>query len=129
MKILIDVFPAKTVVIPPDHGLSDEEYRALVMSGSQGVSVPGSRRVDAVRVVVTDEIVMVAADSHQGPMLIFREKYIPSSAVISKKNQQSRLMTVSGKILIFMKDDDCGCGSKLRAWNPYRTVYSAKDPG
>ena len=129
MKIVIDVFPAKTVMIPPDHGLSDEEYHALAMSGSQGVSITGSRRIDAVRVVVTDEIVMVAADSHQGPMLIFREKYILSSAVIKKRNEQSRLMTVSGKILLFTKDDDCGCGSKLRAWNPYNTVYSTKDPG
>lgn len=125
MKIVTDIFPAKTVVIAPDHGLTDAEYRALTI---QNTAAATARRIDAVRVVVTDEIVMIAADTHGGPMLIFREKYVPQNSVIIKRSETSRLITESGKIVLFTKDDDCGCGSKLRAWNPYRTVYSAKDP-
>ena len=127
MKIITDIFPAKTVVLPAEHGLTEEQYQALTILTARNAS-PHARRVDAVRIVVSDDLVMVAADSHGGPMLIFREKYIPERSTILKRNQTSRITTVSGKILIFTKDDDCGCGSKLRAWNPYRTVDSSKDP-
>ena len=36
--------------------------------------------------------------------------------------------TVSGKRFAFKKDTNCGCGSRLRSWNPYKTLSSIKDP-
>ena len=44
------------------------------------------------------------------------------------KMEDSYIVTKTGKMVAFKLDRNCGCGSRLRAWNPYRHVYSSKDP-
>jgi len=44
------------------------------------------------------------------------------------RDVDSQLLTESGKGLAFRRQDNCGCGSRLRAWNPYKTLNSIKDP-
>lgn len=125
MHVVFDLFPARIFVAPPSDELSSMSYEELTVLSS----APGFRRVDAVRVVITEATVMVAADSPSGPMLIFQEKYDPASLQTQKnRSKPSRLRTLTGKVLVFQKDDNCGCGSRLRTWNPYRTVFSTKDP-
>ena len=125
MRVTFDLFPAKVLVIPPS-----EELDALVYEDIAFLStVANGRRVEAVRIVFTEATVMIAGDSPQGPVLIFQEKYDPTSLILNKnRSKPMRVRTLNGKVLVFTKDDNCGCGSKLRAWNPYRTVYSTKDP-
>lgn len=119
MKILHDVFPAFLAVAPPD---SIE----LSQLHSQPNS-PGSYQLTKTRVVVTDERVIVAHDGPQGPVIVFNEKYkeFNRSGV---KAEDSHVVSATGKMLAYRKDDNCGCGSRLRAWNPYRHVYSSQDP-
>ena len=126
MKIVYDVYPAKALVAPQRREIDTYEFATMNLT----TEIKDSRRVNAVRVVITDEVVMIAADSSSGPMLIFQERYNPESLVLDKdKRSLSRIQTVSGKSIVFSKDEaSCGCGGKLRAWNPYRTVYSSKDP-
>ena len=129
MKIVYDLYPARAVVIPSSTEISN--FSGISFNDARYLQ--NARKVGPIRIVITDEVIMIAADSHNGPMLIFQEKYDKSSLVLNKKatkssERESRLKTVSGKSVIFGKDDDCGCGSKLRAWNPYRTMYSIKDP-
>lgn len=118
MRVIYDLFPARVRVIPSERITRDELSTATVIT-----RVPNSRMVDAVRIVLTDDTIMIAADSSQGPMLIFREKYTKENLDLQKKHGGvSRLMTDSGKMLVFEKDSNCGCGSRLRGWNPYRTL-------
>jgi hypothetical protein len=125
MQIVFDLFPARVFVAPQSDELDALTYEELTVLSS----APHSRRVDAVRVVITEATVMIAADSPSGPMLIFQEKYDPASLQTQKNRAKpSRLRTLSGKVIVFEKDENCGCGSRLRSWNPYRTVYSTKDP-
>ena len=126
MKIVYDVYPAKALVAPQRREIDTYEFATMNLT----TEIKDSRRVNDVRVVITDEVVMIAADSSSGPMLIFQERYNPESLVLDKdKRSLSRIQTVSGKSIVFSKDEaSCGCGGKLRAWNPYRTVYSSKDP-
>ena len=85
--------------------------------------------VTAVRAVIADNVLMIAADSDQGPMLIFREKIDSESLVLEKGPQKiARLRTLSGKVVFLEKDANCGCGSRLRGWNPYKTMYASGDP-
>jgi hypothetical protein len=77
-------------------------------------------------VIVTDEHVVVAKDSSEGPQIVFREAYetfFPSE----DPKIDSRVVTKTGKMLAFKKDTGCGCGSRLRGWNPYQTLNSIKD--
>jgi hypothetical protein len=125
MNIVFDLFPARVLVIP------EQDSNATLSQEDLGYTtpVPNSRKVEAVRLILTEHTIMMAGDSSNGPVLIFQEKYDASTLVLNKnRSKPGRLTTVNGKIIVFQKDENCGCGSKLRSWNPYRTVYSTKDP-
>jgi len=126
MKVIYDLFPARVRVCVGEN-VSDEEYETIgVMT-----RVQGSRLVDKVRVILTDVTIMIAADSDNGPMLIFRDRYIKESLSPEKPKPGrgvTRLKTETGKVIIMEKDANCGCGSRLRGWNPYNTAYSTNDP-
>lgn len=126
MKILYDVYPAKALVTPPKRDFDTYEFSTMHLM----TEIRDSRRVNDVRVVITEETVMIAAESSSGPVLIFQEKYNSEDIVLSKNRKDiSRVRTISGKSIVFSYDEaSCGCGGRLRAWNPYRIVHSSKDP-
>lgn len=115
----VDVFPAVVRLAPPN-SLSDITELQIY-----GAAPEGSRFIDRCRVVILNETIMIANDSPSGPRLVFREK-------LSETRHEGRLShvrTVSGKILTFRKDENCGCGSRLRSWNPYgNSITSSQDP-
>lgn len=122
MRVLCDIFPARLRVIPSTTPI---DYDTLDVNQP----AEGSRLVTVVRVIVSDDTVLVGGESSDGPMLIFRERYDPATLVVDRSGlTPSRLVTESGKVLVFDKDQNCGCGSRLRSWNPYRTLSSSKDP-
>lgn len=118
------MFPAQVLVTAPNV-VTRDVYAELQVTDVQRFE--HSRRVEPVRVVLTDELIMVAADGANGPMLIFREKYLKDTLLLDKKGT-TRLITANGKAVALRKDSGCGCGSMLRAWNPYKTLHSMKDP-
>lgn len=123
MRILLDLFPARARLTPPEYlPPAAEHATATVLT-----RLPQSRYVDAVRVVVSSDRVMIAADTSRGPTLIFNERYDPATLVLDKRGT-SRLVTETGKLVVFDKDNNCGCGSRLRSWNPYGTLNSMHDP-
>lgn len=124
VKILYDNFPLRARVFASDV-VSDDEFLTVSIMEQRA----RSRLVTALRAVVTDEIIMIAADSDKGPVLLFKERYDPNTLTITKGVEKLlRVRTLSGKTIVIERDANCGCGSKLRGWNPYKTVYSSKDP-
>jgi len=124
VKILYDNFPLRARVFASDV-VSDDEFLTVSITEQRA----RSRLVTALRAVVTDEIIMIAADSDKGPVLLFKERYDPNTLMITKGVEKLlRVRTLSGKTIVIERDANCGCGSKLRGWNPYKTVYSSKDP-
>lgn len=129
MRVLYDLFPARVLVIPPGDGEVPYEHPRGNEELTVTSAVPHARRVDAVRVIITDELVLIAGDSASGPVLIFRERYSPENLHLQKLRQKvSRVTTFTGKIILLQKDENCGCGSRLKTWNPYGVVHSSKDP-
>lgn len=119
MRKEIDVFPAIVKLAFPG-SLSD--YTSLQIVGP---APQGTRRLDRCRVVVLGGLLMIAEDSPEGPKLVFREKV----SEISQENKTTHLLTESGKIVAVIKDHNCGCGSRLRSWNPYGShISSSQDP-
>lgn len=124
MKVLFDIFPARVRVVP-----AGDVSRALAASELNTYTVEFGRAVDRVRVVLTDDRLLIAADSDTGPVLIFREHYDQDSLYWPKSNsEQKSVISVSGKLILVQHDPNCGCGSRLRSWNPYRTIMSEQDP-
>jgi hypothetical protein len=120
MQIKHDVFPAFVGVAQHDLLETLQDLRSAPIT-------TGAHQVTKARIVVTDEVVMVAVDSNEGPMIIFREAYTEFHKS-NVKTEDSYIKTVTGKMIAYKKDENCGCGSRLRSWNPYRHVYSTKDP-
>jgi len=116
VKILLDRFPCHLVAIAP--GKIDDVATLRSFNPT-----PGSTYLEITRVIVTDEVVVVAKDSPEGPKVVFQESYetfIPSET----PDKDSFVVTSSGKMLAFKKDRGCGCGSRLRGWNAYKTITS-----
>jgi hypothetical protein len=116
MKILFDLFPAVLVAAPP--GLVETIDEIKVVPPTEG-----SFMIDKCRIVVDDDLVIVAVDSPEGAKVVFQEEYD-----VFKKNRsgESKIITKSGKMLAFKRDENCGCGSRLRSWNPTRTLNTLK---
>jgi hypothetical protein len=120
LKKSIDVFPALIKLAPPG-SLSD--YTTLQTTGD----VPqGTRRVDRSRAVVINNVLIIAQDSPEGPLVVFKE----AIEGMTQEGKTSHVLTVSGKIIAISKDDNCGCGSRLRGWNPMGSAIltSSGDP-
>lgn len=119
MKILVDIFPAHLQVAPAN-ALSD------ISELNPSPARNGLFYVATTRSLITEEDgiqkVIVAVDSPDGAQIIFLEEI--EDAFEDKTTKTYRIVTKSGKMLAFTKDTNCGCGSRLRAWNPYRTLHS-----
>lgn len=120
MQILFDLFPAHLSIAPAD--------LCPITEMRSTPPVTGAYYVGKTRVIVTPDFVMVARDGENGtaPTVIFREGYTLFDR--NDKSTDSFIVTESGKMLAFKRDTNCGCGSRLRAWNPFRTISSKNDP-
>jgi hypothetical protein len=118
-RILLDRFPCHLVAVAD--GFTDD-----ISTLKSYDPTAGAKYLEITRVILTENVVLVAKDGATGPQIVFQEKY--ETADISKDpTEDTRVTTVSGKMLVFKKDTACGCGSKLRGWNPYKTLNSIKD--
>ena len=131
MKVLHDLFPAYITVVPPNV-VSVEDLPAVMVSPSSPYIASGAKYLERVRIVIlqndnAEKIVLVAADHHSGPRMIFRDK-ISTLIWSGNKVHDSQLMTVSNKVIAFKHVKSCNCGSRLRSWSPYVTMDSIKDP-
>lgn len=118
-RIIVDRFPCHLAAVPA--GFTDD-----INTLQSDPPTEGAKYLEVTRVILTDEAIVVAKDGHQGPQIVFQERY--ATVDISKSpKEDTRVVTVSGKMLAFKKDTNCGCGSRLRGWNPYKTLNSIKD--
>lgn len=125
MKIIADIFPAHFCGTQSKRYSSVHELNAIT-TGKNDVAY-----LQTTRVVVTETHVTVAQDSPDGAQVVFHEPYTELYAPEDRKDKVTgtyRIVTTSGKFLAFQKDTSCGCGSRLRSWNPYKTLSSMNDP-
>ena len=117
MKVSADVFPALVAIAPPNSLEDKSSFKP------RGQSPEGTRRVDRCRVVVFNDKIHIGVDSPEGPTLVFREEILS----YSKEDRLHYVETVTGKVLVFQKDENCGCGSRLRSWMPFGDIVMATD--
>lgn len=118
-----DVFPAFVVITPPG------DPTPLTELSSAPMRPPTGYQVNTSRVVLFGDTITIAVDGSDGPRIVFKEKI--DTTTFSKGatvRDDSFVQTVSGKKIAYKKDTACGCGSRLKSWNPYKSLYSSKDP-
>lgn len=118
-KIVLDRFPCHLAAVGPETFDDITKLRSYEPN-------PEATYLEITRVILTEDTIIVAKDGNHGPKIVFQEKY-DESYISEKPTEDSRILTVSGKMLAFKKDTGCGCGSRLRGWNPYKTLLSIKD--
>ena len=116
MRVQADVFPSVVALAEPN---SLEDLRELM---PKGPAPKGTRRLDRCRVVVFNNQLLIAVDSPSGPSLVFQENI----TFYEKYEKVHRVITETGKLIAFKKDDNCGCGSRLRSWSPYGSTLMAQ---
>ena len=115
----MDVFPA-IIRLAPAGSLSDITELNIVGDVPQG-----TRRVDTARAVIIQDMLIIAVDSPEGTQIVFRERVTQTEKV----DKVHYALTESGKIIAVTRDNNCGCGTRLRSWNPYGSyVPSTQDP-
>jgi hypothetical protein len=122
MQIVVDVFPAHFQLTSAGHLETID-----VLNAHPPTQDPDIYYLATTRVVLTEDTVTVAQDSPQGAMIVFQEKYSKDELLGPEGSKKTyKLTTESGKMLAFQKDTNCGCGSRLRSWNPYKTLTSQR---
>ena len=118
MKIDYDVFPAHASV-------ASASYVGVLQAHppTDGTAYLQTSRV-LIFSVEDSQVILIAQDTPEGAQVVFQEKI----AEFDLSDVQYFGTTVSGKRFAFKKDTNCGCGSRLRSWNPYKTLSSIKDP-
>jgi hypothetical protein len=120
MQIIYDVFPAHFSIAAPD-------VYTDVHDMTSSPPPANAFYLGTTRIILTEDEIIVAQDAAGGPQIMFKEKYV-SFEKSQKVDQDSYVVTVNNKTIAFKKDTNCGCGSTLRGWNPYRTLNSTRNP-
>jgi hypothetical protein len=119
-RIIYDLFPAHLSAAPAGLIADPKTFTSIN-------SIAGTYHLDTTRVIVTETHILVAQDTPEGAQIVFNESYPEGSFYQSaSREDDSVVVTTSGKVLAFKKDMNCGCGSRLRSWNPYKTLYSTQ---
>ena len=125
MKIVHDVFPSVLRALQLDVDAIDREFLAKLDPYATVIS--HGKLMDRARVVITENPnrLIIAVDQPEGVRVMFDEPYAElfRHPVSPRLNPIGVLMS-SGKFIVFQRDTGCGCGSRLRGWNPYRHLSS-----
>ena len=123
-NVIHDIFPAvvsMTAIAPTPES---------PLTASNPATTLQARRLDRARVITTDDRILIAVDSPEGPLVIFNQEYDPATAQLTRaKNQDSFVTTIETAdstqvYLAYRRSEDCSCGSRLRAWRPFGNTYS-----
>lgn len=114
MKVVADVFPAVVALALPK---SLEDINELF---PKGLAPKGTRRIDRCRAILINNRLLIAVDTPEGAKVVFNELYVSHA----KLDRVHRVTTELGKLIAFKKDENCGCGSRLRSWNPYGSIIT-----
>ena len=119
-RTTLDLFPAIIYLVPP----STEPLDSPLMFF--GPKPQGTRKVDRCRVAISGGLLFIVVDSPEGPKVVFRERAIEHE---KSADHTHHVTTETGKLAVFGKDANCGCGSRLRSWSPFGSISrSSADP-
>lgn len=118
MQITLDQFPCNVVAAPS--GFVPSVHDLQLRPPHEGATF-----LEVCRILIADNNLVIAMDSPKGAQIVFQEQ-IAELFLGSKPEYLTRVVTVNGKLIAFYKDNGCGCSSRLRSWNPYRTLTSLK---
>jgi hypothetical protein len=118
-----DLFPSFVIFTAPDEETPVDKLTSAPPNPRK------AKTFDKARVVISNNQIVVAVDGDKGPNILFRESFETENFVKSTDaSVDSYVTTNTGIKIAYRKNTACGCGSRLRSWNPYTTMNSTADP-
>lgn len=108
-----DVFPALVSIYSGAVSRGWEKPFSIV-----GLSDSGVTKFNECRVIVHKNKIIVGAETGRGPSAV----YVADVEEVFVGNPLTRVLTTSGDLVVFGVSKGCGCGSRLRSWNPYGNI-------
>ena len=113
-RIVADFFPARLLLAAPQ--IFESTFDMALPEEREPKRIPeGTYYVDVCRIVFTQNEIVIAVEEEDGVRIIFRDKYSPIHNV---SQDIDRIITTTGRMLVFEVDSTCGCGARLKSWNP-----------
>lgn len=116
---MTDLFPAVAALYPPDIVKTLQNPFE-----TSGISDAGSTQFLECRVIVHNFNAFVGTDTIRGPKTVFHDTYASNN--VFQAGNLTRVLTDTGYLLVFGPSRGCGCGSRLRTWNPYGSVIKSE---
>lgn len=108
-----DLFPALVTVYSADFVLSKKSPFDTV-----GLSDFSGKKFTECRVIVQKNRLIVGAHTARGVEAVFQGEV----SEIFKDSTYTRVLTTENFLVVFAKSKGCGCGSRLKSWNPYGSI-------
>ena len=115
---MADMFPVALSIYSPEYYLKFEKPYTSI-----GIADPTATQYSNCRVIVHNNRIIVGADTARGAQEVFKDDI--SEMHIQKP--YTYIITAHGFLVVFAKSKDCGCGSRLKAWNPYGQIVKARN--
>lgn len=139
-NVTADIFPAEVAIIPPSSQLITSASASPSPAASGPVTPtlasiastrdlpPDSQRLSRVRLIATTHAVFVFADSVAKPgtaeRVFAKQLTAPPLNAATKATRRGITegsgVAEDGTTIVWSYGKGCGCGSRLRAFNPYR---------
>lgn len=116
---MTDIFPALATIYPPEYALQQEKPYLTV-----GLRDSTATPFAECRVIVHNSRVIVGTDSPSGPRPVFQGTYQPEN--VFQADGYTRVLTDNNYLVVFARSKGCGCGSRLRSWNPYGAIQGSR---
>lgn len=118
-RIIADFFPARLLLAAPQVFESTADMK--LPEEREPKSIPeGTFYIEVCRVVFTQNEVVIAIEEDEGVRVIFTDTYNPAYQDVNKNTD--RIITNTGRMMVFEIDSTCGCGARLMSWNAYKTL-------
>jgi hypothetical protein len=109
-----DLFPAYVAILPRGDDTPNRDMTASPLFPRHAL------QIQKARIIVFDDYVIIVTDSDNGAHVVLEEAIQPDTYL--KTATHSYVVTKTGAKITYTKDTNCGCGSRLKSWNPYTTL-------
>lgn len=112
----MDVFPVVVSIFSADFVKNYEKpYLDIALFGA------AEKNFNDCRVIVHKNRVIVGIDSPRGAQTAFLDNVVE----VFELKPYTKVLTEQGFLVVFAKSKGCGCGSRLKSWNPYGNVVGS----